>query len=141
MIKQNEKQNKTKRKKKTKKQKLIKKLDELVSKIVRKRDTRCLLCGSTENLQVHHYIVTKGHSTKYRWDLRNLITLCYPCHIHKVHSTASVKYVDAVKQSAIMNGIASAEAIEDIKHDQTIADFSTEELEKLVETFTELLNG
>jgi len=128
-----------KRKKKTKRQILTEKLDKLVSQIVRKRDGKCLLCGSTENLQVHHYIVTKGSSTKYRWDLRNLITLCYPCHIHKVHSTASVRYVDAVKQSALMNGIATQEGIEDIKHDHSIANFSIEEMENLLEQLGALL--
>jgi predicted restriction endonuclease len=91
--------------------------DNLASEVVRKRDGRCLLCGKTGNLQAHHFIITKGASTKHRWDLRNLISLCYPCHIHKVHSTASLKWVLMLKKSAILNGICTEQDIEEISGD------------------------
>ena len=96
---------------------LRKEADKLVSEVVRLRDKRCLLCGTTENLQAHHFIVTKGASTKHRWDLRNLISLCYPCHIHKVHSTASLKWIGLLKKSAIFNGICTEQDIEEISGD------------------------
>ena len=96
---------------------LRKEADKLASEVVRKRDGRCLMCGSTENLQVHHFIVTKGASTKYRWNLKNLLTLCYCCHIHKVHSTASLKWVGLLKKSAILNGICTEQDIEEISND------------------------
>lgn len=96
---------------------LRKEADKLASEVVRKRDGRCLMCGTTENLQAHHFIVTKGASTKHRWDLRNLISLCYPCHIHKVHSTASLKWVGLLKKSAIINGICTEQDIEEISND------------------------
>ena len=96
---------------------LRKEADKLASEVVRLRDKRCLMCGATEGLQAHHFIVTKGASTKHRWDLRNLISLCYPCHIHKVHSTASLKWVGLLKKSAILNGICTEQDIEEISGD------------------------
>ena len=91
--------------------------DDLASEIVRKRDGRCMMCGKRENLQAHHFIITKGASTKHRWDLRNLITLCYSCHIHKVHSTASLKWISILKKSAILNKVCTEQDIEEICHD------------------------
>lgn len=96
---------------------LMKEADKLASEVVRKRDGRCLMCGTTENLQVHHFIVTKGASTKHRWDLHNLLTLCYCCHIHKVHSTASLKWLGILKKAAIINGICTEQDIEEISGD------------------------
>ena len=96
---------------------LRKEADKLASEVVRLRDKRCLMCGATEGLQAHHFIVTKGASTKHRWDLRNLISLCYPCHIHKVHSTASLKWLGILKKSAIINGICTEQDIEEIAGD------------------------
>ena len=116
MLKAKSTQKKTKAKVKSISQ-LRKEADKLVSEVVRLRDKRCLLCGTTENLQAHHFIVTKGASTKHRWDLRNLISLCYPCHIHKVHSTASLKWIGLLKKSAIFNGICTEQDIEEISGD------------------------
>lgn len=96
---------------------LRKEADKLASEVVRKRDGRCLMCGATENLQAHHFIVTKGSSTKHRWDLHNLLTLCYSCHIHKVHSTASLKWLGILKKAAIINGICTEQDIEEISGD------------------------
>jgi predicted restriction endonuclease len=96
---------------------LRKEADKLASEVVRLRDKRCLMCGATEGLQAHHFIVTKGASTKHRWDLRNLISLCYPCHIHKVHSTASLKWIGILKKAAIINGICTEQDIEEISGD------------------------
>ena len=107
---------KTKKKTKTLAQ-LRRIADDLASEIVRKRDGRCMMCGKRENLQAHHFIITKGASTKHRWDLRNLITLCYSCHIHKVHSTASLKWISILKKSAILNKVCTEQDIEEICHD------------------------
>ena len=96
---------------------LRKEADKLASEVVRLRDKRCLMCGATENLQAHHFIVTKGSSTKHRWNLHNLLTLCYSCHIHKVHSTASLKWIGLLKKSAILNQVCTEEDIEEISGD------------------------
>ena len=96
---------------------LRKEADKLASEVVRLRDGRCLMCGATENLQAHHFIVTKGSSTKHRWNLHNLLTLCYSCHIHKVHSTASLKWIGLLKKSAILNQVCTEQDIEEISGD------------------------
>ena len=54
-------------------------------KIILERDNhKCVLCGSTENLQVHHM---KYFKNRYAWEYANstLVTLCRECH-QKVHS-------------------------------------------------------
>ena len=116
MIKNTKKRAKAKAKTKSVKQ-LRKIADDLASQVTRLRDKRCLMCGATEGLQAHHFIVTKGASTKHRWDLRNLVSLCYPCHIHKVHSTASLKWIGILKKAAIINGICTEQDIEEISGD------------------------
>lgn len=123
------------RKKKTSRQKMYAKLDKLASEIVRKRG-RCVLCNKQfdpKKLNAHHWIVTKGHSTKYRWDLRNLVPLCYACHIHKIHSTASLKYLEILKKNAIAYGICSQKDVDEISGNYEVADFSMEDLENIFE--------
>lgn len=128
------------RKKKTNRQKMYEKLDKIVSEIVRMKG-RCILCGKQfdpKKLNAHHWIVTRGHSTKYRWDLRNLVALCYPCHIHKIHSTASLKWLDTLKRNALAYGVCSAKDIEEISGNYEIADFSMEDLERMYEDLKQL---
>ena len=118
MLKQKNTKKRAKAKVKTKSVKQLRKIaDDLVSQVTRLRDKRCLMCGATEGLQAHHFIVTKGASTKHRWDLRNLVSLCYPCHIQKVHSTASLKWIGILKKAAIINGICTEQDIEEISGD------------------------
>lgn len=76
-----------KKKGKSNRQKLTAQLDELVSKIVRKRMC-CQRCGSREMLQAHH-IIPRSRSLLLRWDLRNLLCLCKGCHYwyHNVSTT------------------------------------------------------
>lgn len=47
-------------------------------KILERDGYHCCLCGSTENLEVHHIVPKRlgGHNT-----LDNGITLCEPCHV------------------------------------------------------------
>ena len=74
------------RKKLTPIPKLVKKLDALWSLRVRERDNRCMLCGGyvgeINRLQAHHWIITRAQSSKYRWDLRNVVSLCYGLGSH-----------------------------------------------------------
>lgn len=102
------------RKKPTNLKKLIKKADSLWSKCVRTRDGKCVLCGSKNALQAHHWIVTRNQSNKYKFDLRNGVTLCYGCHIHGVHSNPSVYLLERLKQVCLFRGIASQEDINEI---------------------------
>lgn len=52
--------------------------------ILERDNHKCCLCGSTDNLQVHHTQYRKG---KKAWEYPNstLVTLCKECH-QKVHS-------------------------------------------------------
>lgn len=63
--------------------KMTKELDTLWSLVVRNRDKRCRLCGSTNSLQAHHIIFRVESATKY--DVENGVTLCMHCHLFVVH--------------------------------------------------------
>ena len=102
------------KKKPTNLKKLIKKADSLWSKCIRTRDGQCVLCGSKNALQAHHWIVTRNQSNKYKFDLRNGVTLCYGCHIHGVHRNPSVYLLDRLKRVCLFRGIASQEDINEI---------------------------
>ena len=57
---------------------LIAELDRLTSIIVRKRDKRCVTCGSAQGLQCSHF-----YSRRYlaiRFDLRNCNAMCAGCN-------------------------------------------------------------
>lgn len=58
----------------------------LWSLVVRKRDgNRCLMCGKTEYLQAHHWLFRRSHSVRLALDPANGATLCYGCHIGRIH--------------------------------------------------------
>jgi hypothetical protein len=57
---------------------LVKALDNIVSLIVRKRDKRCVTCGSTERLQNGHLITRSKF--KIRWNLINCNCQCASCN-------------------------------------------------------------
>lgn len=58
----------------------------LWSELVRERDGhKCLLCGKTENLTAHHWCVPKRGHEAFAYNPMNGATLCYACHIHRVH--------------------------------------------------------
>lgn len=62
---------------------LKKKVDKLWSKLVRKKDKKCIRCGKQTNLQAHHIFSRRFNST--RWLLDNGVTLCYGCHMFFAH--------------------------------------------------------
>ena len=99
---------------KTELRRLDKKADTLWSKCVRARDKRCVLCGSDSALQAHHWILTRNQSSKYKFDLRNGVTLCYGCHIHGVHKNPSVYLLNRLKDACVLRGIATQEDINEI---------------------------
>lgn len=57
----------------------IKKLDRIFSEYIRKRDGRCVVCGSTENLQCGHLFSRVAYST--RWDEENAYCQCRSCNM------------------------------------------------------------
>ena len=94
---------------------LTKKADALWSQCVRLRDKECVLCHNKTSLQAHHWILTRNQSKKYKYDLRNGVTLCYGCHIHGVHKNPSVYLLDHLKDVCMARGIATIEDINEIK--------------------------
>lgn len=73
---------------KTKRKKIIDKLDELVKTNVKKRDNytcqKCFKRVSGSNAHASHVIpVSRGNAL--RWDMQNIKTLCFHCHINWWH--------------------------------------------------------
>lgn len=58
-------------------------LDELARKICWKlADYTCARCGRRPTRGCHHVFSRVYRSDGLRWDQRNLVNLCYACHIH-----------------------------------------------------------
>lgn len=106
-----------------------KKCDELWSQAVRLRDGRCLLCGKTDGLNAHHYIVSRARSLAHRHNVKNGIALCFACHIYKVHTDATTHMLEQVKRAAIHNGVATEEEIEAIANDRSLTQLTLEDLQ------------
>lgn len=89
---------KTKKQKKVNKAKLIKKLKkqnfELWSKCVRLRDKKCIVCGSTENLQAHHCFVRAAISLRTRFMTINGICVCFHCHLIQIHKNGDKRFFE-----------------------------------------------
>lgn len=49
---------------------------------IKRRDTICLYCGSTDKLHAHH-ILSKGKHPEFALFINNGITLCETCHIQE----------------------------------------------------------
>mgnify|MGYP001564783458 CR=1 FL=1 len=63
----------------------VKKKDKEWADTVKKRDKKCLVCGSKKQLQAHHAIVSKRRGYACRWDTTNGVTLCQYHHIWVLH--------------------------------------------------------
>lgn len=71
----------SKRKQKTERKTLTDELDDLARQCTWHRDAfTCQKCGKGPSKQAHHAFnrIYKGDGV--RWDLRNLVNLCWPCH-------------------------------------------------------------
>ena len=71
------------KKKPIKKSKLIKECDDLVSKIVRLREGRCITCGTNKNLTCSH-LIKRGRASV-RFDLDNCNCQCASCNFKHNH--------------------------------------------------------
>ena len=96
--------------------KLKKKCYALWSEIVRLRDGCCILSGTTELLQAHHWIISSARSLKYRYDIRNGVTLTFATHLRGVHTEASYAYIQAIAEAAIARGILTSDELNEIAH-------------------------
>ena len=78
-----------------------------VKKIIRKRDKKCMYCGTRNKMEVHHIIpfrISKNNN------IDNLICLCKSCHPHleNLYNYDIIKYVNII--NSIMPGPACPEA-------------------------------
>ena len=109
------------------------------SLFVRRRDKHCVLCGTTENLNAHHWIVNAGRSLAARFCVGNGISLCFSCHRFKVHATAAAVYIDKLKDYMIPVHISEDEYQEIAAMVSETADFTMDELQELSAAFDRLL--
>jgi len=117
--------------------KLLKETQALVNKSIRERDKRCLRCGNDGSNQAHHFILAQGSSSLYRFDPRNLITLCYGCHIHWLHANPTIDRIDEIRSIALSKGICTEEDIAElISNKGQIKKWTRYELEELKENLT-----
>ena len=123
--------------KKTDKQKLISKIDRAWSLAVRSRDNKCMLCGKTmdiKNLQAHHWIVSRARSLKYRYNIKNGVSLCYGCHICQIHHNPTVSVIEELGQRCIDSGIVTKQELTEIKNDRETVKYNLTDLKELLES-------
>lgn len=120
------------------KTKFKKRLLSLWSKCIIKRDKVCQMCGGDKNLQAHHCIKTKAQGDNTSLDLSNGITLCFTCHLYKVHSGA-LYYSDLVKEKLL--NIIGEDEYNRIKSLTGVKKFTIIELEELKKNFEDILKG
>ena len=117
------------------------KCDKLWSEAVRTRDGACVLCGKTEGLNAHHWIHSKAQGNLHRWDIKNGITLCFACHIYKVHSYASADILEQLKAAAFARGIVTPEELESIANNHAIAKFGVDDMEKVKDYLNDYIDS
>lgn len=81
----------------------------LVRKIVLKRDRYCVTCGSTENLEVSHYLGRAKMGVAF--DLRNCNVQCHSCH-REYHngSPEYMRYMVATYGEGILDELYQVQA-------------------------------
>lgn len=124
-----------------------KELDILASKACRLRDGYvCKKCGKQQKSAQAAHIFTRSNLNT-RWDLSNLITMCYHCHIHWGHRNP-VEFTEWVKE---MVGIEefeelkkkSLKAVSSYLNDERYREIKSHlmsELDKYNKSFEEIVN-
>ena len=112
-----------------------KELAKLWSLAVRHRDGgKCVMCGKTEYSQAHHWLFRKGHSLALAFNVANGATLCYGCHIGRVHRDGDGDFI--MRLGSLMTERIGSAIVSDMqeiaKHPEPI---SLEDLETLREAF------
>jgi len=85
-------------------------LSALWSWCVRMRDGyKCLMCGKTKGLSAHHWLFAKGHCQPLAYNVDNGATLCYACHIRKLHKNGDGDFI--LRLYEIMKKIVGEDSI------------------------------
>lgn len=101
---------------KAKRTKRLKKAGHVLwSLVVRKRDgNKCLMCGSVQSLNAHHWLFRKSHSVRLALDPANGATLCaYPCHLGRIHSDGDGDFM--LRLADKMTAIVGAVKVEEMR--------------------------
>lgn len=117
------------------------KCDKLWSECVRTRDGECVLCGKKDGLNAHHWIHSRAQGNLHRWDIKNGVSVCFACHLYKIHNYASADIMERLKKEAFSRGIVQPEEYEEIANNHAITKFGVEDLEKVKEYLTAYLDS
>ena len=105
------------------------KADKTLQELVVGLYPRCQLCGKTSHCG--HHIVSKGCSNALRYELENIIVLCFACH-QRWHNTADPETYERIKKvkggQKWLNKIRKLRA----KEVQTTLDFYQKNIKKLI---------
>jgi len=114
--------------------KAIAKADKIVSKVNLYTNPDCLICGKPA-IDSHHWIHGRTN-TKYRTDLRNILSCCRNCHteIHK----GNISF-EEVKGFALYWDLVSEKELEEILYDNSINKYATEDIEDFIKKCEESL--
>ena len=120
---------------------LKKQCDKLWSEAVRTRDGVCLLCGKKEGLNAHHWIHSRAQGNMHRWNVKNGVSLCFACHLYKVHNYASADVMEQLKRAAFARNIVTPQELEEIANDHSILKFGVEDMERVKNYLTNYLEN
>lgn len=83
---------------------IVKRLKDDWSLTVKARDGfKCVLCHGVELLTAHHWYFTKQEGRAARFCYDNGATMCYTCHIRKLHENPGYHTVNRVYMAVIAN--------------------------------------
>lgn len=63
---------------------LLDRLNRAWGIVVRKRDGKCVWCGSRKRLNAHHIVARGRGNNQAHCEVENGMALCYVCHIHRL---------------------------------------------------------
>ena len=109
---------------------LKKELDLVFGKWVKQRENKCIVCGSTSNLQAGHFMSRRYNNTRY--DPDNVHSECLKCNCFDPNSILEYR-----RQIINLYGEGYDKVLEERAH--VIRKFTVQELEELIKYYKELL--
>jgi hypothetical protein len=67
---------------------------------IKKRDSICKMCGSSENIVCHHILEAKNYP-ELVYEVNNGVALCQSCHI-KVHQQGSINFIKSLQEAILV---------------------------------------
>lgn len=109
---------------------LIAELDKYTSLIVRRRDGKCVTCGSVQSLQCSHFYSRRHLPT--RFDLRNCNAMCAVCN--RRHNRDRRPYESYMQKTYGRGVIAELDGLR-----TSLEKVTDEELKELLEKYKKLI--